>query len=266
MNKIIVSLTTFPERIDTIGKVIESLIKQTVPCDKILLYLAKVQFPGEKLNVNLEKYKKSGLEIRWCDEDLRSFKKFYYAMQEYPNDLIITVDDDFCYKETMIEELVKYHEKYSKAVIARRAYLIVREDNGDIAPYTEWYFQYNNFVGIPRMDMFATTGGGTLFPPQVFNKEIFNKEVFTKYCTYADDVWIKVMQLLSNIPTVLVNKTFDEIIIKEYENNGLFVNYNYGNVNSENFSKLLKMYESGQPPPSPPEYPAPAQSAPAYAR
>lgn len=42
-------------------------------------------------------------------------------MQAYPDDLIITVDDDIFYPTTMIQTLVQYHELYPKSVICRYA-------------------------------------------------------------------------------------------------------------------------------------------------
>ena len=47
--KLIVSLTSFPARINTVHQVIESLLNQTKKADKIILWLAPEQFPnGEK--------------------------------------------------------------------------------------------------------------------------------------------------------------------------------------------------------------------------
>src|SRR5690606_39648084 len=39
--KIIVSFTTFPKRIDSIWKVIECMLRQTVRPDKVMLYLSR---------------------------------------------------------------------------------------------------------------------------------------------------------------------------------------------------------------------------------
>ena len=52
----------------------------------------------------------------------------------------------------------------------------------------------------------ATTGAGTLFPPHIFNEEIFNEQIFTKECKNADDVWVKIISMLSDIDIVLIDK------------------------------------------------------------
>ena len=46
--RIIVSLTSYPPRINSVHKVIESLYRQTVPADEIVLYLSLDEFPETK--------------------------------------------------------------------------------------------------------------------------------------------------------------------------------------------------------------------------
>lgn len=56
--------------------------------------------------------------MNWGREDIRSHKKFYYAMQEYPDDMIITIDDDVYYRSDTIELLYQTHLKYPQDVCA----------------------------------------------------------------------------------------------------------------------------------------------------
>ena len=84
--KIVVSLTTFPARIDECYFAIKSLMIQSYPADRIILWLAKNQFPDEKLPSKYDKLIARGLEVRYCEEDLRSHKKYYYALQEQKED------------------------------------------------------------------------------------------------------------------------------------------------------------------------------------
>mgnify|MGYP000808865909 FL=1 len=95
--KIIVSLTSFPKRIDTLWITVETLLRQSMKPDEIILWLAEEQFNGiDSLPKALLEQQKRGLTIRFCD-DLRSHKKYYYTMQEYPRDIVILVDDDMFY-------------------------------------------------------------------------------------------------------------------------------------------------------------------------
>ncbi|MCF0120022.1 MAG: hypothetical protein HUJ65_00165, partial [Oscillospiraceae bacterium] len=95
--EIIVSLTSYPARIDAVGLVIERLLDQSYPADRIILNLADAQFKNRKLPAKLKELESSGaVTINWCD-DLKSHKKYFCTMQQYPEAVIITVGDDELY-------------------------------------------------------------------------------------------------------------------------------------------------------------------------
>lgn len=242
MEKVIVSFTSYPKRIGTIYKVLDSIISQTVLPDKIVLYLSSSEFKDFGKLPNFEKYEKYGFEIHWYEENLKSHKKWFYAFQEYRNDIVITIDDDILYSNIALETLLKYHVQFPKCVIARRAAIITRRQDGTIARYVDWCSTTYGFVGIPRMDIAATTGGMTLFLPWLFNSEIFNVNVFMEKCPYADDLWIKIMEVYSGIPTVLAEKKWEDPVLKEHQKDCLFENYNKDGGNDKQLKELLKEY------------------------
>lgn len=243
MADIVVSVTSYPKRILTIDKILESVINQTILPNKIVLYLSKHEFKDFDKIPDLKQYEEYGFEIHWCDENLKSHKKWFYALQEYQDDLVITMDDDILYGNTAIEKLLKYHEKYPNAVIARRAHLITCNSDYSIAQYNDWYTECSLYVGTPRMDLVATTGSGTLFPPHIFEKEIFNKDRFMELCPYADDLWLKVMESYSEIPVVLAEKTWEDLFLSEYIADSLYESYNKVGGNDKQFRKLMDQYQ-----------------------
>lgn len=242
MSKIIISFTSYPARISTIDKVLDSIIKQTVLPDKIILYLSSDEFRYYKDIPDLEKYDKYGFEIHWNKENLKSHKKWFYALQEYPNDVIITIDDDISYKDTMIEELLTCYRRHPKAVIARRVHLITCQKDGSIAAYDKWWSGCNKYVGTPRMDLVAIGCQGILYPPHIFNDEVFNKRMFMEKVPYADDLWLKVMELYSGIATVLSNQFCDDPILEECKNTGLYLNQNADGGNDVQLMQALDEY------------------------
>ena len=136
--RMVVSLTTFPLRIGKVHLTIQSILRQSRPADRILLWLSKEEFPEEaQLPANLLRLKEKGLDIRFCD-NIRSFKKVFYTAQEFENDVIVTADDDALYPENWLEGLWDTHEKYPGCVCCYRAHEITFE-GGRVAPYQEWY-------------------------------------------------------------------------------------------------------------------------------
>ena len=193
--KVIVSLTSYPKRINTVWITIETLLRQSFKPDKIILWLATDQFDGiESLPTELLNLQKRGLTIRFCD-DLRSHKKYYYVMQEYPEDIVILADDDMFYPYDTIKKLMNMHKKFPDDICIMTAQ--VMEPSFETRP-SAWRnpmfkekFEHSNKIQI-------FTGSGSLYPPHVFSDEVFNKEVIQTVCPYADDLWLTFMAQRNN--------------------------------------------------------------------
>ncbi|MGL5426399.1 MAG: hypothetical protein ACRDAS_00590, partial [Cetobacterium sp.] len=87
--QIIVSLTTYNKRIYDVHLTIESLFRQTLMPNKIILWLAEDEFNRYNIPFMLQKLEKKGLEIGFC-KDLKSYKKLIPTLVKYPNDIVIT--------------------------------------------------------------------------------------------------------------------------------------------------------------------------------
>jgi hypothetical protein len=197
---LIVSLTTFPARIKRVWIVIESILRQTHKPDRIILWLSKEQFGSmSELPKNLLDLCNRGLEIRFCDQDYKSHKKYYYALKEYPEDIMVTFDDDIIYPTFLIAQLVSLHKKYPESVCCHRG-LVIKTNKNKILPYIEWPALKKDVGTSYRI--FQTSGGGTLFPPHSLHNEVLNYEVFTKFCFYADDIWLNIMCYLNDVTIV----------------------------------------------------------------
>ena len=57
-------------------------------------------------------------------------------------------------------------------------------------------------VNKPSIRLFATSGAGTLFPPNVMPPETFDMAAIRATALNADDVWLKVMQVIGHVPVV----------------------------------------------------------------
>ena len=203
--QIIVSVTSYPARINCVPDVIDNMLAQTLPPNRIILTLSEENFPNKEadLPIRLLRHRANGLEILWVKEDLRSYKKLLPVMQLYPNDIFITVDDDLIYPLTMIEQLCEAHRAFPHALCAMRTHKMEIDHDGKLRPYKTWEKHSGKHILEPRWDLFATTGAGTLFPPHVFGDEMFNREVFTALSPSADDVWVKIMCMKYDVPVVL---------------------------------------------------------------
>lgn len=241
LGKIIVSFTSYPARISYVASVIESIKCQTVKPDKILLWLAESQFVNKEKDLPAELLAQIDevAELRWC-EDIRPHKKYYYAMQEYPDSILITIDDDIYYDNKLIESLLTSYLKYPYAVSATRAHLITFED-GEIAPYKNWKREIDT-VGVPSYALCATGVGGVLYPPHSLSKETFNLEAIKQTCLNADDLWLKVMEIISGVPVVVARKPCKLTYIDGSQETALWKQNDSLGANDPQFAAILDRY------------------------
>lgn len=201
--KLIISLTSYPERMYDIHYSIYSLLNQKLKPDLCILWLAENQFPNKEqdLPTGLLNLKKNGLTIKWCT-DLKSYKKLIPAIQMYPNDIIITADDDLYYASDWLEKLYQEYLLSDKnCIIAHRAHRIEIK-NKQILPYSKWKKCIN--IDSKTFLNFPTSGGGILYPPASLHTDVINSDLFMQLAPNADDIWFWAMGVLNNKKTQIV--------------------------------------------------------------
>ena len=243
--RVIVSLTSFPERISYVPIVLQRVLMQTFKPDKVILWLSEEQFPNREgdLPEKLLQMRTYGVEIRWCNGDSKAYKKVLPALKEYPNDLLIIIDDDLDYRIDFVESLYKAHLKYPQAIIASRVHQITLDESGKLNPYEKWKKECDYDTYQMKYDWFFTGGAGTLLPPKVFDQEIFNEAVFRTFCPHADDIWLNVNAAMNKVPIVNIainNECRSSLCIEGTQNTKLYdVNREQNDVQLKN---LLKHY------------------------
>lgn len=133
--KIIVSLTSFPQAIPYAIQSIQSVLDGSVLPDKIVLYLTASQFADCGIPSELETLAERNpiFEVRTYGEDIRSYTKLIPALIDFPDDIIVTIDDDILYHADMLRDLLRLHKRLPQAIVAHRVRRVVLN-----APYKKW--------------------------------------------------------------------------------------------------------------------------------
>lgn len=235
---IIVSLTSFPFRIKEVHLVIECMLRQTVLPEKIILWLSKEQFLGVELPFSLISLVGEIFEIRFVDGDIRSHKKYYYALKEFPNKRILLIDDDLYYPTDMIEQMLNAADDYPNSVICRYG-SIVKYSCGRILPYNEWWDEVQSFSNNPNF--FLGTGGGTLLCLSQLYKDVLDIKLARSLTPLADDVWINAMINLADTPKIKL--AFGLILpIGRTQNMSLYSKNVLEDKNSMQIDKIVEFY------------------------
>ena len=204
---VVVSLTTIPHRIDKVFLCIESLLRQSVKPDHVILWLSESE---RSIPKSLEKLEKRGLTIRFR-KDIRSYTKIIYTLREYPGSLIVTADDDFFYPRGWLKDLFDAYESEPTFIHCHRAHLMAKDINGELKEYQDWSYGSPGFKG-PSLLLFPTGAAGVLYPPGSLDEEVVNEKVFSDICPTADDVWLKAMSLLRGTLCKKVKSDQEEFI------------------------------------------------------
>jgi len=209
--KLIVSLTSFPERIPDIFFNLYSLLNQTIQPDMLVLWLAEEQFPNKEKDLpkrllDLQKY---GLTIKWC-KDIKSYKKLIFSLKEFPNDIIVTADDDIYYPENWLELLYNSYLNEPKYIHCHRAHKVTFNKNKELASYNEWQ-KCITTDNVSYLNFF-TGAGGILYPPNSLYKDTLNEELFMALCPTADDIWFWAMAVLNNTKIRVVQENINNFI------------------------------------------------------
>lgn len=203
--EVIVSMTSFPQAILYAVRAVRSLLEGSVLPDRLVLYLTYSQFQEIAIPEELKQLAESNpiFELRNYDRDIRSYRKLIPALTDFPEAVIVTVDDDAFYHRHMLRDLLKLHAQIPDAVLAHRAKRIVFGK-----PYRSWrkYRWYHFlFKRIHRDFANLQTGvGGVLYPPHSLKADMLDADLFTRIAPSCDDIWFWAAGVANGYPVIPV--------------------------------------------------------------
>ena len=200
---VLVSLTSFPARLPYLHHTLYSILTQDYKDFHIALFLSSSEIAPSKLPLILKIFKKLGLlSIHFVEENLRAYKKLFYALQAYPEHIIITIDDDQIYAPNTIRLLLESYKKFPRAIHTNWTYdaaflaEILGIDPAQYLPIIE--------ENAPHLALASVGVSGVLYPPRAFSQEFFNTQAILSLAPYSDDLWFFVMSVLNDVPKVLI--------------------------------------------------------------
>ena len=190
---LIVSLTSIPSRFRTLHLVIRSLITQSHHPKKIILWLnqdVKQTVPKNLLNLQGDLF-----EI--CFSDLNcSHRKLIHSLEKYPDETIVTCDDDMIYRKDWLYLFYKAHQANPDQIIGFHTLHINHDDNRNPLPYRDWKYPASEMLN-PKA-VIPIGAWGVLYPAKSLHPEVLDIELFLKIAPKNDDLWFKTMALMNH--------------------------------------------------------------------
>ena len=182
---VIASMTTYPPRMKWAWVSIETLLRQTVRPQKLLLVLNLEEFPDQKLPLMIRSQTRRGLEILWVEKNGGSYDKLLPVRREYPHATIVTFDDDKYFPLTLLSSLYDASRSNPGVVIGSRGWEM-HPENGDLHYGAGWS---RAVAGAKSTLLLCPGGNGCLYPPDSFSTNFDDLELAKELCPTADDIW-----------------------------------------------------------------------------
>ncbi|WP_405398539.1 glycosyltransferase family A protein [Maribacter sp. Asnod2-G09] len=197
---VIVSLTSIPSRLGTLHLTIRSLLNQDARPKKIIIWLhhsLKNKIPKKLATLESDLF-----EIMYSDLTC-SHRKLIHSLELFPNDIIVTCDDDMLYRPNWLRLLHEEHLSHPKKIIANQTRYITYKKTGELQSYKSWVFdRYSKFKSSAVIPIGAE---GVLYPPNSLSEKVTDSTLFLELAPKADDLWFKAMAYLKGTESMQAN-------------------------------------------------------------
>ena len=242
-NHYVISMTTIPSRKKRIKDNIESILGQSWQgfykyCINIDDNLSEEDYAFYESLKELDER----IEINICDNKWRSCNKLLPTLKKYPDDVIITVDDDFLYPKDSIKYLIKKHNEKPDCIITHEINPIIVKD-GKFEMYVN-----SMDLKLEQIEYGKYLSNCCLFPPHIFDgTDLFNYEKMMQATNGThDELWFWVNSTIKGARVIGLNYVHDFGInmIKDSHSDGYQlcdINGNESNVYEYN-NRIKRMY------------------------
>ena len=262
-DRIVVSLTTSPQRINSIKPVLDSILNQTIKPDRIYLNLPKLFLRNNStFDIPLPQFITDNpiIYVNFCDDLGPATKIIPTIYKEFwPNTYILSIDDDTYYPSNIISDYLKYADIYKDCIITGTSF-INNNSSDDLKWFNTIKINTNPLFNGKLVDLLEGFSG-VLYKRKFFTKNLLNdfyKNLDETSCKFGDDFYLS--NLFKKYETKIIclnmyinhNKTIDSVnkdIINQlnygFKNDAL---HNGGDGvtggNHENYKKCSKYLES----------------------
>ncbi len=238
--KVVISLTTIPSRINKIRPTLISLMDSTKRIDEIQINIPYKSLKGIKYKIPQWLSKLKNVKIYRVSKDYGPATKLLPTLKrEKKNTIIIVVDDDVIYGSKLVETYIKEYIKKKCALTTFGAFinnkLTIQDENIPTflryrsSKYVDLVMGHNSFLVTPKM----------------FTSDVFDFSLAPKECKWVDDVWFSCWLNFNNIKIWSLGNTYKTTPITNFEtlidSESLCFTHN---VNSNNNNIAIKWFHN----------------------
>lgn len=189
--RVIVSLSTLPDRIANLGPTLQCLIRQTRPPDEIVIAIPPASV-RQQTAYSIPTFLRELplVRILHCERDWGPATKFIPSIQEElaasrPETLVVVVDDDRIYPRDAIETFLHYQTSLPNAALCFRGAAMPRSFD-----WREAKMLHGHNLRRPGRVAVITGCGSYLVQPKFFDASLWDYSGAPPAAFYMDDIWI----------------------------------------------------------------------------
>ncbi|QYF90898.1 hypothetical protein [Arthrobacter sp. PAMC25284] len=193
---VVVSLTSYGDRIHSVAVAIESIGRGTVKPRRLILWLDSREL-FEARPESLARLERRGLEVKLTSNYGPHTKYFPFVQSvEGHTARLVTADDDIIYPRNWLALLLDASRRHPDAISGHWVSVMGISD-GAVAEYGTWPRAKDTAV---RPTNFAPGVSGVIYPPAMLDELRRRGDGFLSACPGADDIWLHWVALRAGIP------------------------------------------------------------------
>ena len=198
MEKIIVSMTTWPPRFAVAQQAMEAIADQVKYGNlQDRVHCVMVLSKEEACSTNIApachlicKMYELGVEVILDTGNIMSHKKLIPTLEKYPNNPIIVVDDDNVQWPGWLKTFVSDHDQHPNDIIDGQSLSHVEWHGDKIVEFREQSIHFENAGKVTSNMKPANGAAGTLYPAHTFtDTRFFDRELFMRLSPTSDETW-----------------------------------------------------------------------------
>lgn len=250
---IVISMTSYGERLKTLHTRLNWV--KYVPV-LFNLYVGDTEVLEQDLLEFFNTTKNARLHVV---KDIGPLTKSYYALQDFPVDVVFLIDDDNYYTSQWIkfaiDSYMQHLRLFSDCVIglAARKIIITPDNHYEIMQYGKYQNDYqkslNHFTGhakplCPSFRNIILSGGpGSFLNIRQVHSDFFNVDLYQSICKSHDEMWNWVHSVRLGYKHVSLHSALiAPRIVQEYQNTGLGALYNNIQHERDIFDKFIEKW------------------------
>ena len=194
---VVVSLTSYGSRIDTVHLAIESIARGTVRPARLILWIDSVDDLAA-LPPALERQKARGLEVLLATNYGPHTKYYPYVESQTRFTVpIVTADDDILYPSDWLSGIMSASRAHPDSIVGYWIRRMSLGADGVPTTYTSWPYASDTRPHAANVPLGVS---GVLYPTGMLEHLRENGDAFLSVAPHTDDLWLHAIALRSGVP------------------------------------------------------------------